>query len=302
MVQLQITSIQLAGLQQVFKRHMGSNGNSIQIPRIAISVYVCSNTLHVFHTYGFFSGCSVIFHHIGEYYTMNKMLPFAIDSSNVFVLYEPIELANSDIRSEFFNESTIEIPYGVPFTFHLDDQFKKYSTFNFKALEPFLTKYFSPSQKILDIYTRLVKKYSIDLENCIGLYYRGTDKIIEMPLDTFDSYLTKLNEVLLSTNSSSTQILVQTDSGGFLDFMKEKLKDKNVIIIHETSVSYTLHGIHNEKTQNENFIEMQHVMAAFLILSKCKHLICSSGNTSMWMALFRGHGSNIYQNMNRSWI
>jgi len=37
------------------------------------------------------------------------------------------------------------------------------------------------------------------------------------------------------------------------------------------------------------------MLSSVLIMSKPKHVICTSSNVSMWIILFRGHSSNIHQ-------
>ena len=44
------------------------------------------------------------------------------------------------------------------------------------------------------------------------------------------------------------------------------------------------------------------IFATFLIISKCKYLICSSGNCSIWMMYYRENANNIYQFLNDKWI
>ena len=43
-------------------------------------------------------------------------------------------------------------------------------------------------------------------------------------------------------------------------------------------------------------------LATFLILSKCKHIIMSSGNCSLWTIYYRGNADNIYQYLNDKFI
>jgi hypothetical protein len=145
----------------------------------------------------------------------------------------------------------------------------------------------------------LLKKYSIHPENCIALYYRGTDKATELELDSFDSYYLKLNEVL--EKEKDLQVILQSDSAQFIEYMKGKSLN-NSIIIEELSRSYTAHGIHNEKSKDENFIDIHFFFAVVLILSKCKYIVCSSGNCSLWMMYYRGNAKNIHQNLNKVWL
>jgi hypothetical protein len=151
----------------------------------------------------------------------------------------------------------------------------------------------------MSIYNKLLDKYKINTEKCIGLYYRGTDKSTETTLGSFDSYYEKLNEI----TTNDFQVLVQTDSAPFLDYIKSKCTTKNIIIISENSTSYNTNGIHNTKSHSENYIDIQYLLATFLILAKCHSIITSSTNGAIWMMYFRdGNMKNVYQNLNKTWL
>jgi len=83
--------------------------------------------------------------------------------------------------------------------------------------------------------------------------------------------------------------------------MNEK-QINNVIVIIENSTSYTNRGIHKEKTPSDNYNDVQTLFATFLIISKCKYIICSSGNCSIWMMYYRENANNVFQNLNKVWL
>jgi hypothetical protein len=83
----------------------------------------------------------------------------------------------------------------------------------------------------------------------------------------------------------------------------ENGNNKNkIIIILENSTSSTSTGIHFEKNNNENYNDIQYLLSTFLIISKCKYIICSSGNGSIWIMFYRGNAINVYQNLNKVWL
>jgi hypothetical protein len=43
-------------------------------------------------------------------------------------------------------------------------------------------------------------------------------------------------------------------------------------------------------------------LAITIIMSKCKYIICGSGNCSIWIMLFRGHAKDVYQNRDGKWL
>ena len=252
---------------------------------------------------GFFSCCSTKICKIILYYSTNKTLPEKVDSSRLFDLYKTDQ--NIDITYDFFENydnihEEIEL-YKENFYINISAfQYDNYKDVDYTYIVPFVKKYFTPSIKIKNNCDNLVLKYNIDIHNCIGLYYRGTDKNTETQIDTFDSYYQKLTEII-NTENDNIQIIIQTDSAQFLDFIKNKCLH-NIIIINENSVSYTDKGIHNEKTTTENYIDIQNLFSTFLIISKCKYVICSSSNCSIWMMYYRENADNIYQNLDKVWL
>lgn len=251
---------------------------------------------------GFFSSCSIKLYEIVNYFNNNKMLPSEVDSNELFLKYKYSN--NIDITYDFFehyDKNDIQIEYKK----HIDidyncHQLENYKDVDYKSLVPFINKYFSPSEKIKSKYNELIDKYNIKPYNCIGLYYRGTDKHTETPIDSFESFYEKLKGI--TDYDNNLQIIIQTDSSPFLDYMKEKCADKNVIVIKENSTSYTNKGIHFEKTSSENYKDMQYLLATFLIISKCKYVICSSGNCSVWIMFYRNNANKVYQSLNKIWL
>jgi hypothetical protein len=104
----------------------------------------------------------------------------------------------------------------------------------------------------------------------------------------------------ITDKNPSIQIIVQTDTAPFLDYISRK-ELKNFIVIRENLCSYTDTGVHFERTVEENHDDLYNLLATFLVLSKCKYFICSSGNCSFWMMFYRGHAKNVFQYLNGVW-
>lgn len=257
---------------------------------------------------GFFASCNCRLHRI-IYCFLDRNDCLFLPIVNTTGLFDMYKIDNDkDITYEFFehynniDENIIGLDRNsIKYDINNGFQYDNYKDLHYEYILPFVKKYFTPSSKILDIHYFFIQKYNIDVENTVGIYYRGTDKYIETPLASFESVYNKLNEVLEKENPGM-QILVQTDSGQFLDYMKEKCIDDKIIVIAENGISYTNKGIHNEKTNKENYVDMHYLLSTFLILSKSKHLICSSSNCSIWMMYYRGGAENVYQSLNGKWL
>jgi hypothetical protein len=260
------------------------------------------STLTITHSHGFFSCCSVRLHDIIQYYNSYKSIPQKVDSLEQFKLYKYDD--TKDVTFDFFEHYdsvnvSIVCEQSISITC-MCYQFDNYRNVNYTVLLPFVTKYFTPSTQIINNCNNLIQRYNINTENCIGVYYRGTDKMSETKLGHFDSYSTKLKELLDKTDDN-IQILLQTDSAQFREYMTETFPNK-IIVLQENATSYTSRGMHYERTPTENYTDMQNLMATFILLSKCKYLMCSSGNCSIWMMFFREHTENVYQHLNDVWL
>lgn len=251
---------------------------------------------------GFFSCSSVRLHKIIEYFNANKKLPDVVDCTGNYTLYK--RPGDKDITFHFFEEYSKKssILYKSVIDYKHNYQYIKYKNINYTDIQPFIKRYFEPTKEIKTIMTTLLKKYSIQPENCIGLYYRGTDKKIELEPDSYESFYIKLEEVIQKSNNPNIQILIQTDATQCLEYMKSRLQNRNVIIIKENATSTTAIGIHNENTNVQNYLAIQFFLATILILAKCKYIICSTSNCSIWTMLFRGNTENVFQNFKKSWV
>lgn len=215
------------------------------------------------------------------------------------------EHENQDITHVFFRNPS-EMPNSVSkINYAHDHQYKPYSQLDYKNVTPVMKTFFQPSSEIIQIVSHFENKYDIDAANCIAVYYRGTDKSTETKLDTFNSYYDKLINVLNSNNNC--KILLQSDSTQFMEYMKSKFKGssyfaKLVIIDENVTTISTTRGVHLERTGQTNHSDIKYLLAAVLLISKCKHIICSSGNVSIWMMLYRGNSANVHQNLNLEWL
>jgi hypothetical protein len=246
---------------------------------------------------GYFACCAYMLDKIIEYYNNNKKIPQSVDSSQQFGLYKP-SWVNDDITYHFLRKrDDLNIKYIENINYSRNFQFNKYSDINYSILKPFIEKYFSPAQEIIDIETNLIKKYKINITEYCAIYYRGTDKKEETTIGSFDTYIDKMNEIL--TIDNNIKFIIQSDSKDFIDKIKSKFN--NSISFDENVSSTSDKGIHNENTPDDNYFIMKNFLAIIYIMSKCKYIICSSGNCSIWMIHFRGNANNVKQFLNNVW-
>jgi len=252
-----------------------------------------------FECYGFFSCNSLKLNRIIDYIERYRMLPVEIDSSHIYGFYKDDQ--DNDITYDYFthySEYSIDTIYKQYNFCPIENQYYNYNTLQFNKLSPIIYKYFNPCPKTMNIRKSLVYKYNIQPSKCIGMYIRCTDKYGETKLGSFSEYENKIKDILHIDNS--LQILLVTDSYYCEEYMKSKFT--NIICTTENRVSKTQKGIHNESSRLENYNDMFVFTSLLLIISTCKYIVCSSGNCSLWIMLYRGHAHNVNQFSNDIWF
>lgn len=262
--------------------------------------------LKVGHNSGFFSCTTIRLESILDYIKSNSNLPKIVDSSTQFAWYKPSNKRLNDITFDYFeNYENIDIDINTSKTneyFEKDDeiQFINYAKLNYSNICPIIQKYFYPSLNIINTMKNIEKKYSLNYENICVLFYRGNDKITETKLSTYEEYLRFSNEIL--AKKPDTLFLIQSDETEFIQFM--------VNIYPNNSIYFKDEIRHIKKTCtsvdlimcSDNYKYSQYYLAITIIMSKCKFVICGSGNCSLWIMLYRGNNRNTVQYLNGAWI
>ncbi|MGI9554670.1 MAG: hypothetical protein ACR2M6_01745 [Vampirovibrionia bacterium] len=247
---------------------------------------------------GFYSCCSVKLERIIKYINSIKRLPDNVDSSELFDLYK--KNTNKDVTFDYFEhyENVPDVNIIHPIAFNWRDQYIDYSNLDYKCITPLIKKYFSPSSQINEIISNIEKKYDIAVAKTIAVYYRGTDKFKETQLSPFNDFY---NQIIKIVNiNKDINILLQSDSAQFIDYINSK-NLKNVVIIDENKTSYSDKGIHNEQSHSTNYLDMLYFLSTIVIISKCKYIVCSSGNCSLWTMFYRGNNENVIQYVEGTW-
>lgn len=249
---------------------------------------------------GFFSNCTTKLTKLLDLHNSNSDITNDILESMCVLTtnYIPSDKSGENLLTYFFKDpSELEISFD-----NIHEQSKirieqgaDYRTNRYDILNPFIEKYFTPSDNINKIIETQTNKYNIDLSNTCAVYYRGTDKYNELPIGDFDIFEKKVKDIQII--QPTIKIFLQTDSGDFLDYMKLKFPD--IIYFSENITSFLNVGLHYELTPDVNFEQIQLFMASILIMSKCKYVISNTSNCSYWISLYRGNGENYYQWYNK---
>lgn len=241
-------------------------------------------------------------------------------------VHKKIIIVDNDVTTEYdesitikintTNKPMIKIYYGVAnnnidvtnicmkmsngnINYHHSYQFIDYSKIDYEHITPLISKYFHPAKNIQKIINDIEQKYNITYENICALFYRGNDKITETELCKYDEYLKHANEIMIKNPNIS--FLIQSDETEFIEFMTAKFPNNSFYfkdeIRHMKKCNSTV-DIEMSSTNNEF---SKKYLAITIIMSKCKHIICGSGNCSIWIMLYRGNNENVIQNLNGHW-
>ena len=262
------------------------------------------------HNCGFFSCCSVKFENIVEYinnnnnvdYINNNNLKFPdfVDSSLIFNWYKE-EDNDKDITFDYFEhyDNINEINLKGLANISRWAQYTVYQLLDYDSTTPIVKKYFSPSKGILKIMEDMEKKYNIDYNNICVLFYRGNDKNRETFICDYSEYLIYANKIL--EINPDILFLIQSDETEFINFISERFPNNsfyfNDEIRHVPKCDSTVDIILKDK----NPVFSKYYLAITYIMSKCKYIICGTGNCSYWIVLFRGNSNNVIQNLNNKW-
>jgi hypothetical protein len=261
-------------------------------------------TLYITHNAGFFSCCSVKLDNITKFLNLHRTLPKVVDSSTQFEWYK--QPGEGDVTYKYFQPPE-EVETALPrlsvttpsIPYHHGFQFVAYDRLNYELIVPLVRKYFTPSLEIRKMIQHMEQKYQLDYSNLCVLFYRGNDKVTETPLCSYEEYLTYASLVL--QKHPEMRFLIQSDETEFLEFMQNRFP--NSVIFHE-EIRHMPKQVSTVDLQMKDNIELfsKYYLAITVIMSKCKYIVCGSGNCSIWIMLYREHCKGLFQNLLGQWL
>ena len=233
------------------------------------------------------------------YFNATKKIPLYVDGTDQFNLYKAGTGLN-DLSQEYFTnklELDVSIFYENPIDFRVQHQYIDYKNLDFKGLNPFVKKYFSPSSRIVETIKFIEDKYDIinkGFNNICVLFYRGNDKATECKLPSYEDVIEEAKTV--QSKKQDIQILLQSDELEFIERMLKEFPNNSFYFKDEIRVINKNNNITVDKIDTfTNFLYSQYYLAITKIMSKCKYVVCNTGNCSLWITLFRGNADNIVQ-------
>ena len=256
------------------------------------------------HNAGFFSCCSTKLADIVKFINSNKKLPDNVDSSQQFSRYKPKK--NRDITYDYFKHyDKIKIKnkkISLHINYNSEHQYKNYNNLDYNGINPLIKKYFSPSFEIKEIVSNIKKKYNLIYENICVMFYRGHDKNRETKKCSYHEYLNYANKII--KQNPNILFLIQSDETEFIEFMTKKFPDNSFYfkdeIRHIKKYKKKKYNV-DIVMKSKNYEFSQKYLAITIIMSKCKYIICGSGNCDIWIMFYRGNNKNVIQNLNGIW-
>ena len=60
--------------------------------------------------------------------------------------------------------------------------------------------------------------------------------------------------------------------------------------------------VQNIFSKEMNYEYAKKYLAVTIVMSKCKFVICTTGNCSIWITYFRGNANNVHQYLIDKWV
>jgi hypothetical protein len=162
-----------------------------------------------------------------------------------------------------------------------------------------ILKYFSPSLEINKIINNIEKKYNLSYKNICVLFYRGNDKNRETTKCSYDEYLKYADQII--TKEPNIIFLIQSDETDFIDFMTERFPNNSFYFKDEIRHMKKCNNTVDIAICSQNYEMSKNYLSITIIMSKCKYIICGSGNCDQWIMLYRGNNNNVIQNLEGKW-
>jgi hypothetical protein len=265
---------------------------------------------------GIFSSSTTILRCIFEYGNRYNSLPKGFLINTMYFIYNPMEthtdykVSHTEVYSHFFETNTDDIVITeqqmerMKNILHRDYQFDNYKTVPFSVICPFVRKYFSPSEEVRAILMEMERTYIEPrggYENICLLFYRGNDKATETPICSYEEMKEKAEE--LQREHPNLIFLVQSDETAFLNEMTQhfansfRFSDEYICHISDKSTA-----VQQVFSKQKNYEYAKKYIAITYIMSKCKHIIFTTGNCSIWTLYFRGDCENVHQHLDGRWV
>lgn len=161
---------------------------------------------------------------------------------------------------------------------------------NFKEKAEWINQHVRVNSRIVNEIEELATQY--DVENCIGLYLRGTDYISLRPSGHYVQ--PALEEIIPAIDQFiekyDAPILLVTEDNSFIDGLIYRYGNRIRVAIPENVIkSYKSGAVLSKSIAKQNAIRNgQQYLEKILLLSRCRYLIAGKTNGSLMSLIWNG--------------
>jgi hypothetical protein len=246
--------------------------------------------------YGFFSTFTLLITSLMVVYKKFKTVPTNINGEHL--LRKLKNNSDIDMYHYFFHiDESVKIEFNeeLPVPFSPDDQHTIYSEDFIKYYTPFFKKYFNINENVQNKISFLKEKYNVEEENTVSVIYRDSDKWTDMGGFNYISaggYFRKCKNILENEEVRPT-VIIQSENTGVIRTFHEAFGST---FFNETSLGNSSEIYPPIPVNDDIKLEWsEYYVASLWILSKCKHVITYTGNSSFFIYLNRGTTKNFTQ-------
>jgi len=223
---------------------------------------------------------SVRLHETCRFFEVNGEWPDQIDSTQQFGMmqhpYQERVNFSSHLYGEYLKPEKSEF-----ISFNHGWQYGWFNDYDLPALSKLALKICPTTDSI----NRKAEELAARSVGRASVLYRGNDKVIEVPQVSYETFYE------MGLDSGQTSWLVQTDEIEFFEYWRQKFPDtirySELPMINHNSKSYAV---------GENRVEfMINFLAALKAVGSHETVLTITGNTGLWLGLFRGRIDGIYQ-------
>ena len=168
---------------------------------------------------------------------------------------------------------------------------KDYSSISLMAVKETVDLFFRLSPKVVKLSDGFVEKYGINLEETIGVHYRGTDKQTEIETPSLTEFISHTRQFM--QEMAHPKILLLTDEPAVAIGFEAAFPNA-VITINELATPGGSFGAHTLDSK-EPEVQGQVFLAILSLVSQCKKVVTHTGNGALWEVLFRGSTEGLKQ-------
>ncbi len=240
---------------------------------------------------GFFGHCTITLWALTSIHPSDRFVRVNWATQDI---WRDSDQARENLFDLYFDQNAKADPHQLSYLPPLDYH-GVYSSLPFDRLSPYVQNYFLPSNAVRQRQEELVRKYNIDYEKTVALWYRGSDKFLE--LSTISPRYHILETQRLLVNDSDLRVLVQTDQEQVRDFCIEYLRER-AFYFNELPFTSSLVGVHHIPAESRGISNFQFgitLLAVANIIARCRYVVASTGQLGLWAFLYRGTAKNTVQ-------